>query len=89
MTFAAKMLNAAKLLMSITFAARIPEAADQGDGAAEEVFAGLRWGGIHQLEFESEGVGFAAAFGGGVVFACHHVTRTAEEVGVVGSCWRF
>jgi len=96
MTFAAKMFNAAKLLPffriprkrafadGMTFAARIPEAADESDGAAEEVSRRFGGRGLHQLEFEGEGVGFAPAFGGSAVLAGHHVARAAEDVGVIG-----
>jgi hypothetical protein len=62
-TFAAKIVNAAKLLPffrtqrkrafagGMTFAAKIAEVADESDGAREEVSAGLGWRGIHQFEF--------------------------------------
>jgi hypothetical protein len=60
------------------------ELAHESDGAAEKIAARFGGRGIHQLEIEGEGSGFAAAFGGGVVLAGQHVARAAEEIGVVG-----
>ena len=53
------------------------QASDQVDRAAEEVSAGFGGSGIHQFEFEGQGVSLTTAFGGRVVLAIEEVTGTA------------
>jgi hypothetical protein len=62
----------------------VAEAANEVDGLTEEVFRRLRGSRLHQLEFEREFIGFAAAFGSGVVFTVEHIERSGQDIGIIG-----
>src|SRR5437588_8705815 len=65
------------------------EAPEQIGGLAQKVAARFFGSRLHELKFEEEGFGFAAAFGGGVVFAVEQIEGAAVDIGVIFAFFEF
>ena len=63
----------------------LTEAPDEIRDSTEIAFGRFGVRRVHQFQFKGEDFGFAAAFGGGVIFSVEQIARTGDEAGVIRS----